>query len=97
MPNYTFGNVEVSKEDLQIIMQIVKRARENGYEIDPISLSIDLEVTHANNTPLKLEELLAAPDYDFFHDIYGIMRHMNRTTGKLEDCFLPRYADTTKI
>ena len=36
--------------------------------------------------------LLAAGDDDFMHDVAGIHRHMNRETGILENCFLPRFA-----
>lgn len=41
---------------------------------------------------LDLEKLLAAPRFDFAHDVCGIVRHMDRTTypGKLKDCFWPR-------
>lgn len=52
---------------------------------------MDLTAVHANGCPLRLDGLLAAPEYDFVHDISGIRRHLNRDTGQLEDCFLPRY------
>lgn len=53
---------------------------------------MDINAVHANGCPLKLAELLAAPDFEFAHDICGIRRHLDRTTGKLGGCFLPRYA-----
>jgi hypothetical protein len=43
-------------------------------------------------TPLDFEKLFGFPDFDFAHDIYGIMNRVDRTTGKLTDCFLPRCA-----
>lgn len=43
---------------------------------------------------LDLDALLIAPDFDFAHDVCGIMRHMDRGTypGKLTGCFVPRYS-----
>jgi len=61
-------------------------------KVDKRSLSMDLTACHLNGTPLKLEELLEADDFNFIHDVGGIRRHMDRRTGKLTDCFLPRFA-----
>jgi len=30
------------------------------------------------------------------HDVSGIARHLNRETGRLEGCFLPRFSDHSK-
>ena len=35
--------------------------------------------------------LLEADQFDFIHDVAGIHRHMDRSTGKLGDCFSPRF------
>jgi hypothetical protein len=53
---------------------------------------MDIEAAHCNGNPLKLKELLEADDSNFMHDVLGIRRHINRKTGELEDCFVPRYA-----
>lgn len=53
---------------------------------------MDLTAVHANGCPLDLSGLAQADEFDFSHDILGIRRHLNRRTGKLEDCFVPRYA-----
>lgn len=75
-------------EDGNLIDAIVRRADvENRFE-----LLMDLTACHANGCPLDLEGLLNANGYDFFHDITDIVKHLNRTTGKLENCFSPRYA-----
>lgn len=57
---------------------------------DRMSLMMDLDSV----PELDLEKLLAAPAFDFAHDIVGIVHHMDRSTypGKLTDCFLPRCA-----
>lgn len=43
---------------------------------------------------MDFDRLLAADDFTFAHDIGGIMSHMDRETGELTDCFLPRCAKT---
>jgi hypothetical protein len=45
-----------------------------------------------NSAPMRLQDLLHFADPDFAHDVWGIARHINRETGQLEDCFLPRCA-----
>lgn len=71
-----------------LILKIVKRAKTT----DRLSLNMDITACHANGCPLDLEKLLAFDDFNFYHDINGISRNINRTTGKLENCFLPRCA-----
>lgn len=41
---------------------------------------------------MDFQKLLDAPESDFLHDMLGIERHMNKTTGKLEGHFLPKCA-----
>jgi hypothetical protein len=53
---------------------------------------MDLEAVNSNGCPLDFQSLLDFPNFDFGHDIYGIGKHIDRTTGKLQDCFLPRCA-----
>ena len=57
-----------------------------------LTLVMDIDACHSNGCPLKLEELLNASDFDFAHDVGGIITNINRETGKLENCFVPRYA-----
>jgi len=52
---------------------------------------MDLAAVHAH-TPLRLQELAEADDFNFWHDMGGIAYHLDRTTGKLGGCFLPRFA-----
>lgn len=56
------------------------------------SMLMDIIATHINGCQLHLDDLLRAPRLDFSHDVFGIRAHINRQTGKLEDCFVPRYA-----
>jgi hypothetical protein len=40
---------------------------------------------------LRLDDWLAADNFNFLHDLYGIERHLNRHTFQLEDNFSPRF------
>lgn len=89
-------NWNVSREDHDLIEKIVARAF-NSWNVGQsgttrLELEMDLTACHANGCPLKLRELLAAEPYEFAHDVGGIHRHINRETGQLENCFLPRFA-----
>jgi hypothetical protein len=53
---------------------------------------MDLEACHASGCPLDLRGLLDAADMDYWHDISGINQHLDRETGHLMNCFVPRYA-----
>lgn len=82
-----------TKDSLKI-MKIVQRVRESENPPDDLlSLTMDLTACHLNGCPLDLDGLIKADDFDFFHDVYGVRRHLNRTTGRLENFFCPRYAD----
>lgn len=61
-------------------------------KIDRCSLTMDLIATNANGCPIDFDKLLHMSDFDFIHDIYGIMKKLDRTTGKLKDLFEPRSA-----
>jgi len=62
-----------------------------GYE--RINLIMDLTAADGvnGNCPLDWDRLIAADDFNFLHDLSGICRHINRDTGELENCFLPRF------
>lgn len=53
---------------------------------------MDIAACHLNGNPLKLRELIDAPDFDFIHDVFGIRQHLNRKTGQLENLFVPRFS-----
>lgn len=79
-----------SQKRWKLITAIADRAQvELKHVTDRMSIMMDLESV----PDLDLEGLLKAEPFDFGHDIYGIMRHMDRSTypGKLTGCFVPRY------
>jgi hypothetical protein len=79
----------------EAVTDIAQRAKKKfdkmGVPRSVIDIEMDIQAAHAD-TPLKLEALATADDFNFSHDVMGIYRHLNRRTGKLEDCFLPRHA-----
>lgn len=89
-------NFIISRPDDELIDQIVKRAKNSAASrhipFDIRTLMMDLTACHANGCALRLDDLLEASEFDFAHDVFGIHKHIDRNTGKLGDCFLPRYA-----
>lgn len=86
---------KASIDDYKLAKKIVDRATKEVcfLEVDPQSLQMDIVAIHISGCKIRLKELLASAKSDFFHDVAGIHRHIDRETGKLMDCFLPRYAD----
>lgn len=87
---------DVTREEQRIIAQIAARAvalsHRFGRPVPQLDFSMDITATHKNGNPLRLSDLLAADEMDFAHDVFGIRRHLNRETGKLENSFTPRYS-----
>lgn len=87
----------VTPEESALIERIAERAQTeifDKYNVqqDQLDTIMDLSATIAQGCPLRLEELLNADSFNFAHDLTGIRRHINRETGHLENCFLPRFA-----
>ena len=79
-------------EELQNQSQLdTKGIRHRNPYGDRQSRLMDLEAVH-QGLDMDWQGLLDAKDGDFMHDVGGIHRHMDRSTGILGDCFLPRYA-----
>jgi hypothetical protein len=82
-----------TKQDAVLIGKIINRAMNLGIRMgDTLSTHMDISAVIAQGCPLKLQEWLDAPDFDFVHDFCGITRHIDRKTGELQDFFLPRFA-----
>ena len=84
-----------STADQLIIRKIAKRARElyleNNVDRERTDIEMDITAAHANGCPLRLQDLAAADDFNFMHDVNGIARHLDRETGQITDHFLPRF------
>lgn len=93
--NFTSGRAE-----MQTIAQIANRAHailtEAGHKADKIDLIMDISAANANGAPLDLDGLLNADRANFIHDVCGIVRHIDRTTGRLKEGFSPRYSARPK-
>ena len=85
-----------SREDMVLEAQIAKRAvskaKELGIQYDQMTAVMDIGACHSNGNPLRLKELLVADDFNFGHDVFGIRANINRKTGQLQNCFVPRYS-----
>ena len=86
---------------VKLIWKVAERAEElakkhNRQGFDALSCQMDLEATHCNGCPLDFDRLLDFDDFSFAHDVFGIERHLDRSTGKLKNHFLPRCAAKTE-
>jgi len=60
---------------------------------EPKLWELEAEITMVHEEyKLRLGAMLEADEFNFWHDILGIRCNLNRTTGKLGNCFLPRFA-----
>ena len=41
---------------------------------------------------MRLEDWLNADDFNFAHDFCGIQKHIDRKTGLVGGCFVPRFS-----
>ena len=73
----------------QIADRYLKKYPGFGKKIDVV---MDLDAVITGGCSLRLDELLAASDFNFFHDVCGIRENLDRNTGALKNCFSPRYS-----
>lgn len=87
---------EISPADSELVDQIVTRGRAidraQGHDTTRTHAVMDVIATHANGTPLRLADWLAADDFNLAHDWFGIRNCLDRSTGQLTRHFLPRFA-----
>lgn len=85
-------NFLITPDERATMLKCVERAEASAYWNQPrLTTMMDLTAAH-NDTPLNFEALLGFAEYDFWHDMAGISRHINHDTGKLEQFFSPRCA-----
>ena len=83
-----------NKERFMMYVEIAKRTEEMGlYNGERMNLLMDLESAD-NQFNLRLEDLLKADDFNFAHDVVGIMNNINRTEFPATDfgLFVPRFS-----
>lgn len=91
-----------SRKDFDLISKIIRRAitltRHYDPHFDPQKetsiggIRMDITAVHCNGCPLDLQKLLDFDNFNFLHDVGGILRNLNRATCELENSFLPRSA-----
>lgn len=91
-------NFATQRFEADVIRKIALRAwtlgKAHGIRLGSrTDIEMDISATHANGNPLRLEELLDADDFNLLHDVLGIRDHLNHTTGKLMNCFRPRFSE----
>lgn len=84
---------KTTNADCLLIVKIVQRAEKMDIAgRDIMACDMDVTACHCNGNKLDLAALLQADDFNFAHDVCGIRRHIDRETGELEDCFVPRFS-----
>lgn len=90
-------NFKCTQPEYELIDKIADRAepiyREMKLGDDRRDILMDLTACHCNGCRLNLAGLLTASDLDFGHDVLGIRRYIDRTTGQITGGFFPRYAE----
>lgn len=86
--------------DMGLAKQIADRAVSmevvhGGRPREKMDWWMDIIAVHVNGNPLRLNDLLQADDFNFAHDVFGICRHLDRSTGQLTDHFSPRFSAQT--
>ena len=81
---------KITKGSMKKINAIARRAVLENDSTDYLGTVMDLQAAHTHGNPLDLDKLMEFETFDFWHDVNGINRHLNRETGELENCFSPR-------
>jgi len=91
MLNWT-DNADVMELESKVAKRAVAMAKKLGVAYKQMDAVMDIDACHSNGNPLRLAELLNADRTNFAHDVFGIRANIDRTTGKLQNCFSPRYS-----
>lgn len=83
---------DATAEELDLIAAIIERGEKLGFIAPRMTTIMDLVACNANGCPMDFKAMLEADDFNLMHDLAGINGHMDRNTGKLTRCFLPRFA-----
>lgn len=86
-----WDKITLTRKEYATIGRIVDRAMKVYPEGDRMSLMMSLEACTIL-CPMDWEGLEKAKGSDLGHDVFGIDRYIDKETGELTECFLPRYA-----
>lgn len=81
-------------DNLFLAAKVADRAEAIGFDVSRTGLIMDITAADGENgnLPIDFHAWLNASDGQFMHDVGGIYKHLNRETGFLDGCFLPRFA-----
>lgn len=90
-------NFAATPEVLEKASFIAKAVHKYDRRRDTTTTIMDLIACHNHGCPINFTKMEAwlknhGVDFNILHDICGINLNLNRKTGKLENCFLPRFA-----
>jgi len=80
--------MSLTDQDINKLQLIMKRCI-GKFEGSWIDLEMDITAAHLAGQ-IDLQTLLEFDEMNFMHDVCGIRRHIDRSSGKMRDCFLPR-------
>lgn len=90
-----FTNFKIDPQSAEHLRRIIDRHVEHiDKSCDRTATSMDLIATHNGGCPLDFERMASVADEHLWHvahDIAGIARFLDRDTGELTGCFLPRF------
>ena len=76
------------------LTDIINRAAAKGYipakGAEALAARMDIAACHANGCRLDLKKFAEFDNFNFAYDFFGIRNHLDRESGKLVRCFLPR-------
>jgi len=86
----------MTRREIKLIREIAERAVKLSAKLGAGKWLLSdavMDITCAHRScGLRLDDLLAADDFNFAHDVFGINRHLDHETLELKDHFRPRFA-----
>lgn len=88
MPDFNYDNLNA------IALALDRYERVTGKKLNRKRMARSMDLAAADgvngNNPINWEQLETADDFTLVHDIGGIIQHIDRQTGQMLDCFVPR-------
>lgn len=88
-------NWKTNDKDFDLLVLLARRAS-SELHFDYRTTLMDVQACYGNGNSLDLASLVKAAPGDFAHDVAGIWQNIDRETGKLLNCFAPRYSEDIK-
>ena len=91
-------NFDIDDAGYRLVQKIVDRFQKLTTKSNPrarlskakLELVLDIVACHMNGCELDLEKLLNFDDFNLVHDVAGIRNRIDRNTGQINGCFLPK-------